>query len=379
MRNDASRRPTNIRNARRVTRRQRLHDLHASVKAWLVRDRQPAEDMEDDAEEAPRTPWMRLLGVAAAVVCIALVAFVAANLGDYTDRTQNLHVAHFDVAGHKRMTKDAVIAACGVTPGSSLMKVNPYEVARRLEMLPWVRKATVQQVMPSTLAIQVQEYQPFALLLGKDLSIVDRSGYVFKVAEPGEADDLPIITGFSTNLIRAGEHAGVGEAVQFAGPGSDGQGETATQRKLRDLLHLIDAHALSPLAQRFPLSELHYDQVLGTTLISAKDGAEIRLGHAMESDLGRAFTMVGRLLDRVDARGEWLKYALMDDDLRPDRAVVQAVALGGEVRVQPLHAGGAAGAPTPDGKAAAAAGQPGVKGELPAKKAAADDDAQEVD
>lgn len=372
MHKDASKRPTNIRNARRVTRRQRLRDVGASLKAWLVPGKEPLEDVDEEAEETPRLPWIRVLGVSAAVVCLALVGFVAANLGDYTDRTQNLHVAHFDIAGQKRMTREAMIAACGVTPGSSLMKVNPYEVARRLEALPWVRKATVQQVMPSTLAIQVQEYQPFALLLGKDLSIVDRSGYVFKVAEPGEADDLPIITGFSTNLIRAGENVGVGEAIRFGA-------ETPTQRKLRDLLHLIEAHTLSPLAQRFPLSELHYDQVLGTTLISAKDGAEIRLGHAMESDLGRAFTMVGRLLDRVEARGEWLKYALMDDDLRPDRAVVQAVALGGDLHVEPLRAGGAAGAPTPDGKAAAAAGKPGVKDVAPAKKAAPGRDEEPLD
>jgi hypothetical protein len=213
--------------------------------------------------------------------------------------------------------------------------------------MPWVRRAAVQQVLPSTLVIQVQEYQPFALLLGKQLMIVDKSGFVFKLAEQGEADDLPILTGMATDLMRAGETLGRGETV---GP----DGDTPTRRRLRDMLHLIEAHAISPLAQRFPLSEVHYDPVLGTTLVSAKDGAEVRFGHAMEGDLGRAFTLVTRLLDRVEARGEWLKYAMLDDDLRPDRAVVHAVRpTPPDVPVEVQKAGGAAGIAPPGGKPAA--------------------------
>jgi hypothetical protein len=353
MRKDANKRPTNVRNARRVTPGQRLGGAWSGLRSWYAGRTEPREDVEEDEDEAPRTPWLRILGVSAALVCVALVGFVVANLSDYTDRTQQFHVAHFQVAGNKRMTKDQLIAVCGVQPGSSLMKLDPHQVERHLETLPWVRHATVQQMLPSTLAIQVVEYQPFALLLGQQLAIVDRSGYVFKLAEPGEADDLPIITGFSTDLIRAGETVGATEAAQLTLAGTATGRETPTQRKLRDLLNLIEAHAMSPLAQRFPLSEVHFDQVLGTTLISAKDGAEVRLGHAMESDLGRAFTMVGRVLDRVETRGEWLKYALLDDELRPDRAVVQAVALGGDVPVDAPKAGGAAGAPTPNAKGSA--------------------------
>lgn len=353
MRKDASRRPSNVRNSRRVTPGQRLDGAWHGVRAWFARRKDDAEAWDESDEEVPRAPWIRILGVAAALVCVALVGFVVANLSEYTDRTQQFHVAHFQVAGNKRMTREQVIAACGVQPGTSLMKLDPHQVARHLESLPWIRHASVQQMLPSTLAIQVVEYQPFALLLGQQLAIVDRSGYVFKLAEPGEADDLPIITGFSTDLIRAGETVGATEAAQLNLAGALAGRETPTQRKLRDLLNLIEAHAMSPLAQRFPLSEVHFDQVLGTTLISAKDGAEVRLGHAMESDLGRAFTMVGRVLDRVETRGEWLKYALLDDDLRPDRAVVQAVPLGGDVAIEAPKAGGAAGPPTPNAKAAA--------------------------
>jgi hypothetical protein len=312
--NDSLRRPTNMRRVRKITWRERWTGWRTRWQEWRAR---PTDD-----EEAPERPaWLssgvllRVAAVAAAALCLTLLAVVAMNIDLYTDRTKQFHVAKFRVLGNRRVSEQAIIAASGVKPNSSLMTLEPQVVVRQLEQMPWIRRASVQQVLPDTLVLRVQEYEPFALLLGRQLTVVDKSGYVFKVADPGEADDLPILTGLPSDLIRAGQTVGAGEATTA-------DGDTPTRRKLRELLHLIEAHAVSPVAERFPLSEVHYDAVLGTTLISAKDGAEVRIGHAMEANLPRAFAFIGRLLDRVDQRGEWLQYALLDDDLRTDRAVV---------------------------------------------------------
>ena len=339
--NDSLRRPTNVRHVRKLTLRERWLQWRTRWTEWRRRGE------GDDAEAPERPSWMtsgvllRVAAIAAAALCVTLLAVVAMNLEFYTARTKQFHVAKFRVLGNKRVSEEAIIAASGVKPDSSLMTLEPQIVARQLEQMPWIRRASVQQVLPDTLVLRVQEYEPFALLLGRQLTVVDKSGYVFKVAEPGEADDLPILTGLPSDLIRAGETVGAGEVTTA-------DGDTPTRRKLRDLLHLIEAHTASPLANRFPLSEVHYDAVLGTTLISAKDGAEIRVGHAMETDLPRAFGLIGRLLDRVEQRGEWLQYALLDDDVRTDRAVVASQPLA----LKPRHldgtvAGGAAHVPTP--------------------------------
>ena len=104
------------------------------------------------------------------------------------------------------------------------------------------------------------------------------------------------------------------------------------------LLRLLEAHAQSPLVERFPLSEVHWDAVLGITLVSARDGAEVRLGRGIEADLPRAFGNVLRVLNQADRDGEWLRYALLDDELRPDRVVVRTEPLG----AAGTQAGGAA-------------------------------------
>jgi hypothetical protein len=317
----------NVRNARNVSWRERVSTLRTRYAAWQDKRAERAENAENDSEnEPPRFRWVKILGVLAAVACVTQLVYAAGLFEQYTVRTQHFHVAKFDVSGQKRVDRQAIIDASGVKPGASLTSLDPVVVQRTVEALPWVRTARVEAQLPSTLLIRIAEYQPFALLLsdtGK-LLLVDRGGFVFKQADAGEAIDLPIITGLSAGLSRdvpvVDQHAAKGVTPLT-------EKETPTQRRLADLLRLIDAHAASPLAARFPLSEVHWDPVLGTTLISANDGTEIRLGHALETDLGRAFLLVGRLLDRIDRRGEWLQYALLDDDVRQDRAVVRALPL----------------------------------------------------
>lgn len=314
----------NVRNARNVTWRQRVDGWRA---AWQERQAQRAKRIETADENAGlRFPWVKILGVLAVLACVTQLVYAAGNFEQYTVRTQQFHVAKFEVTGQKRVDRQAIIDASGVKPGASLTSLDPVVVQRTVEALPWVRAARVEAQLPSTLVIRVAEYQPFALLLSETgkLLLVDRGGFVFKQADADEAIDLPIITGLSAGLSRdvpvVDQKAAKDNAPQTAK-------ETPTQRRLSDLLRLIDTHAASPLAARFPLSEVHWDPVLGTTLISANDGAEVRLGHALETDLGRAFLLVGRLLDRIDRRGEWLQYALMDDDVRQDRAVIRSMPL----------------------------------------------------
>jgi hypothetical protein len=354
------------RNVRKVPLRQRL------TLAWqaLTPTAEPAET-DDEAVEAaePRFLWSRIFTVLVVVVCLTLVVAVMMNLGDYLkEKPDTGNIATFDVSGAHRVTREQLIAASEVRLGSSLVTLDRAVVQRNIERLPWVARARVQQVLPSTLAIQVDEHVPFAVVLGKKLRIANRDGELFKEAEVGDAPELPILTGLPPTVT--------GDAPPNE---ADGAREVG-RRHLLDLLRLVDAHAKSSIRERFPLSEVHWDPVLGTTLVSARDGSEIRLGRAMVADPERAFDRIGRLLTRVEERGEWLKYALMDDDLRPDRAVVRSELLG-SAEAEAARAGGAGQASAPQIETAAAGpGEPvAVAGDGPPAKLGDDVDHPLVD
>lgn len=301
---------------------------------------------EVDEEEASRGGWWGALAWIAAALCIGIVALASLNLHDFQTRVESGVVSKFEVVGAKRVTPQQVEKASGVRWGSALTSIDRNAVSRAIETLAWVRQAEVEAELPNKLRFVVREYQPYALLLGNGkMMIVDRDGFVFKQADLGEAGDLPVITGFSPALSRDA----LVKTVRAD--------ETPEQRRLRGLLRLLDAHAQSPLAERFPLSEVHWDAVLGITLVSARDGAEVRLGRGIEIDPSRAFGNILRVLNQADRDGEWLRYALLDDELRPDRVVVRTEPLG----AANAQAGGAAAVGLPKAATAESALGPAQK------------------
>lgn len=73
-----------------------------------------------------------------------------------------LAVDSITVRGTARESQSAVEAAAGVRKGTALLFVDPGDVARRVEALPWVAKATVSRELPNGLTITVIERSPVA-------------------------------------------------------------------------------------------------------------------------------------------------------------------------------------------------------------------------
>jgi cell division protein FtsQ len=73
-----------------------------------------------------------------------------------------LAVDTITVKGTARESQSAVEAAAGVRTGTALLFVDTGEVARRVEALPWVAKATVDRDLPNGLTITVIERSPVA-------------------------------------------------------------------------------------------------------------------------------------------------------------------------------------------------------------------------
>ena len=132
--------------------------------------------------------------VVAALVCVVLGAVVVVSFQQYSSRTQRFVVGDFEVTGNQRVGDGAIIEASGVVSGSPLLAVNVARVRARLEAMPWIHRASVHPVLPSRLVLQVQEYEPVAIVVGPTMRLVDASGRLFKSVEAGESHDLTMIT-----------------------------------------------------------------------------------------------------------------------------------------------------------------------------------------
>lgn len=81
----------------------------------------------------------------------------------------------------------------------SLLAVDLGDLKQRLQKHPWVRSVQLEKRFPHTLLIQVEKEEPMAIVVMDQLHYMDRYGKTFKVVEPDEDMDYPIVTGVFTS------------------------------------------------------------------------------------------------------------------------------------------------------------------------------------
>ncbi len=135
------------------------------------------------------------------VIC-ALVAGLAAGLGIGWPwlHTYIIHHSYFAlgeilVNTDQRLTPQEVIAWSGLVKGTSLWKISPPEVEKRLVTHPWIRVAHVQRKLPQGLVITVIERQPVAILTDSSFAYLDETGETIARLTRTDDWDFPYVAG----------------------------------------------------------------------------------------------------------------------------------------------------------------------------------------
>jgi cell division protein FtsQ len=90
----------------------------------------------------------------------------------------------------------AVLHEMHLKPGSSLLAVQPLKIEKALLQQPWIEHAELTRIWPDQVRLTIREHQPLALVkLEKKLYLMDTRGVLFKVMEPHDPHDFPVITG----------------------------------------------------------------------------------------------------------------------------------------------------------------------------------------
>lgn len=111
------------------------------------------------------------------VLAVALAALVAAGVG--IERSPLVALAEVEVVGAERVSGDRIRAAAALPLGTSTLRLDLGAADRRVEALPWVRRADIHRVDPLTVRVSVVERRPVATVAvgGREL-LVDAEGVV---------------------------------------------------------------------------------------------------------------------------------------------------------------------------------------------------------
>lgn len=179
------------------------------------------------------------------------------------------------VAGNRVVSTADILQRAAVSPHVNMWLQDTHAIASRVESIAYVDTARVRRIPPATVAIDVTERAPFALLgSGATIVVVDRSLRVLAQDAPVQTPDLPVF------LVRPGLALTPGTFVT-----------DASAAQLRDAyLAMLNAHVIA--------TELRFDRYGGLIAVM-RDGVEVMLG---DGELDKKLPLVDPILAQITAK-----------------------------------------------------------------------------
>jgi cell division septal protein FtsQ len=136
--------------------------------------------------------------------------------------------------------------------------MNLKHMGEQLTQNPWIETVRIRRYFPDGLSIAVTEREPLAVVNMGYIYYLDGKGTVFKVLNPGDRLDYPVVTGFSEEDL-SNDPAGTKQALKAT----------------CDLLKILHEKGSFILAD---VSEIHYDKGYGFTLFTASGALPVKVG-----------------------------------------------------------------------------------------------------
>jgi cell division protein FtsQ len=214
------------------------------------------------------------------------------------------------IRGNHHLTVDQIRAALPVAVGDNVFAIDLDAVTRELRENPWIASAEVHRILPHTIAIDVREHEPAAIVELGGIYLTDASGHPFKRAalDADEGAGLPIITGLDRESYLADPDA--------------------TAALIEAALRALEQwHAGSATDPRPAIGEVHVDVHGALTLRTYDQATAILLGAMDAALLARMHTFDAVWENLGDA--ERSRARAIHLDTRPDHVTI-AFAAGKE-------------------------------------------------
>jgi cell division protein FtsQ len=266
-------------------------------------DHEPAAEGADESEP-PRSASSWLSAVKLAVgglLVVGLTGLMFWTVYRYALTTPRFAIQNVEVIGNQRLSRAKVAEIAGVRVGQNIFATDTATLQRRLLDEPWIRTAQVTRDIPNALQVKITEHEAAALANVDDvLFLVTSDGEPFRPVAPGEAFDLPLITGLSSAELardRKREVERIGMATDVL--------------KQYTRLEQSRVHAAQ---------EVHLEDDGRVTLIVGVRGLHLELGR---DNFRKKLQMASRVLAELGAKGGQPEAIFLDNETHPERVVVR--------------------------------------------------------
>lgn len=146
-----------------------------------------------------------------------------------------------------------------VKVGDPLFQADLQALANTLLKNPWIKEVRVSRKIPASLQIFVSQHQPKVILKADAYYYIDHEGKIFKRIEHQiDSKDYPILSGLEKSNMESDP--------------------PKAKEIIENALSLLKSYEASKLAQSLGVSEIHYEENLGLSLIPEKQATKIQMG-----------------------------------------------------------------------------------------------------
>ena len=155
-------------------------------------------------------------------------------------------------------SEEDIIKLSGIEVGDHLLRIPVDQIQKNIASNEWVKEVAVHRKLPHLVWIYVKEYIPEAIVRKDDWYYMDSNGHLFKKVSIDDDKDYPVITGL--------------EDISEQGSGN------LFNSRLLEALKVKRLYETFPTSDIYGISEIHFDENKGISIITLNDPIELKLG-----------------------------------------------------------------------------------------------------
>ena len=266
----------------------------------------PRKKREEKGGERFQRILKKAVRVAFQLLLLALFFFIGYRVYARLLEDPLFRVREVEVEGSRKVPRETILSLIELEGMPNLFTLRLREVAKRLELNPWIEQVKVRKVFPNKIWIQIEERKPIAILQLEELYYIDTKGVIFSPVGDRDKYNYPFLTGLTRQALEKDPV----EAKHLI-------------MKALEFLRIVNKEKVFSPEE---ISEIHMEKVFGIQYFTKTEGVEVRMGWEHFGEKLRRLSIIWS-----DLRKRGLSVVSIDcSDLK--RMVVKKILVIGEQR-----------------------------------------------
>ncbi len=266
----------------------------------------PRKKREEKGGERFQRILKKAVRVAFQLLLLALFFFIGYRVYARLLEDPLFRVREVEVEGNRKVPRETILSLIELEGMPNLFTLRLREVAKRLELHPWIEQVKMRKVFPNKIWIQIEERKPIAILQLEELYYIDTKGVIFSPVGDRDKYNYPFLTGLTRQALEKDPV----EAKHLI-------------MKALEFLRIVNKEKVFSPEE---ISEIHMEKVFGIQYFTKTEGVEVRMGWEHFGEKLRRLSIIWS-----DLRKRGLSVVSIDcSDLK--RMVVKKILVIGEQR-----------------------------------------------